>query len=100
MLENPARLIYGLIIVAALLDAESAVKETYPETVAGVLVAVALYWLAHAYADFAAHRLTRREGLKPKDFGPAFLREAGIVAGAAIPLLVLLLSWATGASLD
>ena len=101
MLQNPAAgLIYGTIVVAALLDAESAARETYPATVGGVVIAVLLYWLAHAYADFTGHRLKRREAIEFREFGGSLITELTIVLGAAIPLAVLFLSWAAGASLD
>lgn len=100
MLEKAAGLIYGTIVVAALLDAESAVSETYVETVAGVLIAVSVYWLAHSYATFAGHRLSRREALRPRELADALIVQRTILAGAIVPLVVLLLSWAAGASLD
>src|SRR5436305_10604753 len=100
MLEKAAGLIYGTIVVAALLDAESAVKETYAETVAGVVIAVLVYWLAHAYATFAGQRLSRRETFHLSDLTQALVEQATILAGAMVPLGVLLIGWAAGASLD
>ena len=59
--DNPAGVIYGLITVGALLAAEGALGETYPETVASLVLAICLYWLAHAYADMLGHRLATHQ---------------------------------------
>ena len=54
MPSNVGGLVYGTITVAALLAAERAQRETYPETVGAVLIAIALLWVAHAYAEYTA----------------------------------------------
>lgn len=101
MQQTPAAgLIYGTIVVAALLDAESAAHETYPQTVVAVVIAVVIYWLAHAYADFAGSRLSQRQSIHLGQFSSSLIGELAILAGAAVPLSVLFLSWAAGASLD
>ena len=96
---NPVGLIYGTITVGALLAAESAQSETYLETVGAVVIALAIYWLARSYAEFTAQRLTRAEPLTLAALGRTMLHELSILIGAAIPLLTLLVWWATGASL-
>jgi hypothetical protein len=96
---NPVGLIYGTITVGALLAAESAQSETYPETVGAVLIALAIYWLARSYAEFTAARLQRSEPLTLVGLGRTMLHELSILIGAAIPLLTLLVWWATGAPL-
>jgi hypothetical protein len=40
--------VYGVILVGALLAAESGVHETYLDTVLSAVIATAIYWLAHA----------------------------------------------------
>jgi hypothetical protein len=100
MLSNAGGLVYGTITVGALLAAESAKRETYPETVGAVLVALALYWIAHAYSDFTAERLKAREALSLKAFGRALRGELTVLFGAVIPLLALLVWWAAGARLS
>src|SRR6185437_12136036 len=57
MPDNSAGLVYGTILVATLLSAESAVQGTYAKTVLGVIVALVTYWLALAYARFTGKRL-------------------------------------------
>ena len=75
-------LVYGTITVAVVLDAEYARNETYLETVGAVLIAMALYWLAHSYAEFTARRLQRGHPLT-----------IGALAET------LLISWGAGATL-
>lgn len=97
---NPGGLVYGTIAVGALLAAESTQRETYPETVGAVLMALALYWLARSYAEFTARRLHRGEPLRFAALGRTMVHELSILSGAAIPLLTLLLWWVTGAQLS
>ena len=54
--ENPAGVIYGVLAIGALLAAESGRHESYADTLGSVLIALCLYWLAHAYADVLGHR--------------------------------------------
>jgi hypothetical protein len=96
---NLAGLVYGTITVAALLAAESAQRETYPETVGAVLIALALYWLAHAYAAYTAERVKGSEKLTFAALGRTMVHDLWILLGAAIPLLTLLVWWAAGSRL-
>jgi hypothetical protein len=90
--------IYGVIVIGALLAAESGSHESYLDTVGSAAIALWLYWLAHAYADVLGHRLQRNERLHPGALGRALLDESAILTGASLPLLALLLAWATGAA--
>lgn len=90
---------YGMIIVGALLSAESAKRETYAATVGSVALALLVYGLAHAYSEFTEHRLERKQPLTPRGLAEAMVHGLMIDAGAAIPLLVLLTCWAAGARL-
>ncbi|MGH2853551.1 MAG: hypothetical protein ACRDLF_05085 [Solirubrobacteraceae bacterium] len=95
---NPAGTVYGTITVGALLAAESALHDTYPETVGSVVVALVIYWLAHSYAELLGHRLAAHERLTARELGRALGRDWAIVRGAGAPLLALLAAWAVGAS--
>jgi hypothetical protein len=97
--DNPAGAVYGTIAVAALLAAESARRETYLATVAAVVITLALYWLAHSYAEFTGERLRTGERLTWPGLSRMMARELTILIGAAVPLVVLLISWVGGASL-
>jgi hypothetical protein len=94
---NPAGTIYGLIAVGALLAAESGLHDTYPETIGSATIALAMYWIAHAYADVLGQRLETRERLTAATLGRNLLHDWAIMRGASPPLLALLLAWALGA---
>jgi hypothetical protein len=96
--RNPAGAVYGLITVGALLAAESGLKDTYPETVGSAAIAVTLYWFAHSYADVLGLRLTEQRRLGWRELWHTFVQDWAIARGASIPLLVLLVAWAVGAS--
>lgn len=96
MPANPGGLIYGTIVVATLLAAESARSETYPRTIGGVLLALVLYWLAHSYAAFTGERLERGEPFAYAALARTASHELAVIYGAAVPLVVLLVFWAVG----
>ncbi len=97
--ENPASVIYGVLAVGALLAAESGRHESYADTLGSVLIALCLYWLAHAYADVLGGRLKTHERLSAETLWRALIDEAAILAGATLPLLALALTWALGVAL-
>jgi len=94
--ENPAGLVYGVIVIGALLAAESDRHETYAEAVGSAAIAAAIYWLAHSYAKVIGQRLSEGERLTTGGLWRALVQDWAIVRGAAIPILALLVSWATG----
>lgn len=100
MLPNTGGVLYGTIMVGALLAAESTNRETYGRTVGAVMIALLLYWLVHAYSSFAEHRVERGERLTLRGLVSTLGAELMIVAGAAIPLLAVLICWAVGARLS
>lgn len=95
--ENPAGAVYGVIVIGALLAAESGRHEGYPDTIASAAIAAGLYWLAHAYAGVLGRRLTHGGHLTATALARALVRDWALVRGAAIPLLALLVAWAAGA---
>jgi hypothetical protein len=96
--RNPAGAVYGLITIGALLAAESGLRETYPETVGSAAIAVMLYWFAHSYADVLGLRLSVHRRLAWRELWHTFVQDWAIARGAGVPLLALLVAWATGAS--
>jgi hypothetical protein len=96
--ENPSGAIYGLIVIAALLAAESGRHETYLETFASGVIAACLYWLAHAYATVLGKRLMSRQHLTALALARALAHDWAIMRGASVPLLALLIAWIAGAS--
>jgi hypothetical protein len=95
--RNPAGAVYGIITIGALLAAESGLRETYPDTVGSVSIAVVLYWFAHSYADVLGLRLTEQRLLSWGELWHTFVQDWSIVRGASAPLLALLVSWIAGA---
>jgi hypothetical protein len=90
--------IYGVITVGALLAVESGQHESYLDTIGSALIALWLYWLAHAYADVLGRRLERHERLSASALGRSLLSESPILTGASLPMLALLLAWVLGAA--
>ena len=97
---NPAGLVYGTIVVGALLAAESARRETYLRTVGAVLITLLLYWLAHSYAQFTAQRLREHGRFTFDSLARTSVHELSVLAGAAVPLVEVLIFWAVGARLN
>jgi hypothetical protein len=94
---NPAGAIYGTITAGALLAAESSRRESTPEAVGAVAVALVLYWLAHAYAQALGERLERNQPFRFRALAHELRHSAAIVRGSALPLAAMLLAWAAGA---
>lgn len=99
-LRNSGGLVYGTILVATLLSAESPRQETYPRTEGAVAVALILYWVTIAYAHYAGERLEREELFSWSGFRQSALREVTLLYGAAVPFVLILVFWAAGAALS
>lgn len=91
--QNPARVVYGLLTVGALMAAESGHHETYLELIVSALITTFLYWLLHAYSAVLGHRLATGEHLTLSTLSHGLVDEWAIVRGAAIPLLALIIAW-------
>jgi hypothetical protein len=96
---NPGGLVYGTILVATLLAAESPKRETYVKTVGAVAISVVVYWLSMSYAEFTGERMREDEAFTPAAFARVAVHELPVVFGALGPLLALLICWAAGAVL-
>jgi hypothetical protein len=94
--ENPSGVVYGVIVIGALLAAESALHESYGEAIGSAALAVAVLWVAHAYAGVLGRRLAGEERLTPATLLRALGHDGAVLRGAAIPLLVLLVCWLLG----
>ncbi|MBA3808944.1 MAG: hypothetical protein H0X28_11235 [Solirubrobacterales bacterium] len=86
-----------MIVIGALLAAESGRHESYLDTLGSAALAAALYWLAHAYAGVLGRRLTYNERLNARALGRALAHDWSLIRGAAIPLVALALAWISGA---
>lgn len=96
--KNPARFVYGVLTVGALMAAESGRHESYLDLIGSALITTGVYWLLHAYSSVLGHRLSTGERLRPAGLSRALGEEWAIVRGAAIPLFALIISWSLGAS--
>jgi hypothetical protein len=99
MPANAGGLVYGTILVATLLSAESARQETYAKTVGAVAVTLIAYWVTISYAEFAGERLEEGAPFEYAGLARAALHELSLLYAAAVPLLVILIFWAAGAAL-
>lgn len=99
MPTNPGGLVYGTILVAALLSAESAKSETYLKTVLSVVIVLIIYWLALAYSDFTGERVEHGEKFHYADFAAQATRQLSVLYGASVPLLAIVVCWVAGATL-
>src|SRR5436305_2962579 len=100
MIPNTGGILYGTIMVGALLGAESARQQNYADTVGAVAIAMVLYWLVHAYTGYTERRVERGQPLTFGGLARTLAQELMILAGGVLPLLALLISWAAGASLS
>lgn len=96
--ENPAGVVYGTILIGALIAAESGVHDGYPDLIGSTALALGIYWLAHSYSTALGRRLSHEEHLTVGALARALGHDWSIVRGASIPLLTLLVAWAVGAS--
>jgi hypothetical protein len=97
--ENSGGYVYGTILVATLLAAESPGRETYGETAGAVAVALVIYWLAIAYAEYVGHRAGDGEHFEVGGLAAAARHELPVMVGAVGPLVALLACRVAGASL-
>ena len=97
---NPGGLVYGTILVAALLATESAARENYLDTVLAVCAALVAYWMTIMYADLAGERLEHGEPITLRLIGRLAGHELPLLAGAGIELAILLGFWAAGSALQ
>lgn len=100
LLSNPGALVYGTILVATLLAAESPRRETYANTLAAVVIALLVYWFSIAYSEVTGERIRDEEPFSLSAFRRAAAHERPVVYGALGPLLVLVVCWAAGADLS
>lgn len=97
---NPGGLVYGVLAVATVIAAESTRKETFAKLLLASSITMALYWAAHAYSHHWASRLHRAPEWTLGEIINSLRYEASILAGAVLPLAVLLGAWVVGATTE
>lgn len=90
--------VYGLLLIGAVLAGESGKHDTFAETVGATIVASVLAWLAHAYSTLLSRRLIRGAGITRDGVREALARDVILLRGGAVPLVALVVSWALGLS--
>jgi hypothetical protein len=100
MPDDPGGLVYGTMLVATLLAAESPGRETYSDTAGAVAIAVVVYWLARSYSAFAGQRARDGEAFTVSGARAALTHELSVIVGALIPLTAVLVCWASGATVS
>jgi hypothetical protein len=98
--SNLGSAIFGLITMGALIAAESALAETYAETVGAVALSALMYWLVHSYAELAESRVNEGQRLTFGGLTGAMRHEVTVLLGAGVPLIALVLCWVVGATLS
>jgi hypothetical protein len=97
---NAGRAVYGVVMIGVLLAAENARHEGYPATIEAAVIVLVLYWLTSFYTHALGERLQRRESLNATLLWHSCIHELPVMEGALIPVLVLLVTWATGFTVD
>jgi hypothetical protein len=96
--ENPARHVDGIIIAGALLAVESLRHESIAQAAGAVAIVIILLWLSHTYAETLGERLQSGRPLSANQLWHTAAHEMALLRGAFVPLVVLLLADAAGAS--
>jgi len=95
-LEGTNDMVYGLLLIGAILAAEGGRHETYEMTLTATVVAALLAWLAHAYSTLFGRRIEEAEHMTLDSLLAAMRRDAVLLRGGAVPIVVLFICWALG----
>jgi hypothetical protein len=96
--RDAAGTIYGTIVTGSTIAAGSEGTHHALELAATVVVTVALYWMAHAYAEVLGHSQARV--LSWTETRREFFAEWRMVAACILPLAVLMVATMLGASFE
>ena len=95
--ESTASGIYGTLVSAAVMASSHA--ETAGAVIAGVAVTLLVYWAAERYARLVAERIHQERGLTWREFAHKLGEGWELVTASTLPLAVLAVFVARGASL-
>lgn len=90
--------VYGTITSGAVLAAEVGRHETFADDLLAVVVALLLYWLAHAYAEALGDRLEHGHAMSTRQVLGHVLVSSSFLQGAGVPVVVLVVAHAAGAT--
>jgi hypothetical protein len=85
---EPANVIYGTLIAAAVLATKVDDAESGADVLASCLIVLAIYWLAHVYAHVIADRLETDVRPGWRDIVQAAFRDWGMLRGALVPIVM------------
>lgn len=97
---NPGGVVYGVLAVATVIAAESTRRETFPKLLAGSMVTLGLYWVAHAYSHHWGSRLGQAGEWTLAEIALSLAHEASILVGAIVPTAALVAAWLAGAGIQ
>ena len=89
-------MVYGLLLIGAILAAEGDRHETYEMTLTATVVAALLAWLAHAYSTLFGRRIEEAEHMTLGALLAAMRRDAVLLRGGAVPVVALVVCWVLG----
>jgi hypothetical protein len=96
---NPSGLVYGTILSATLISAETAKATRYSGALGGIVLAEIVYWLALSYSEFAGDRATTGEAFAWQGFWRSAKHELAVVLSGIPPFVVIVVCWIIGATL-
>ena len=85
-------------MIGVLFAVEDAPRVGYLKTLEAAVLVLVLYWLTSFYAHELAIRVQRREQVNLRLMWRSCLHELSIIEGGLIPVLALLVAWASGAT--
>lgn len=93
---NAGQAVYGTVMIGVLLAAEDARHEGYPATIEAAAVVLGLYLLTNLYTHTLGIRLRSGEPLNATLLWRSCIHELPTLEGAVIPVVALLVTWASG----
>ena len=82
-------MVYGLLLIGAILAAEGGRHETYEMTLTATVVAALLAWLAHAYSTLFGRRIEESEHMTGACTAAAMRRDSVLLRGGGVPVVAL-----------
>lgn len=97
---DPSRVVYGAVVSAGVLAVISTHTDSLVQVIAGVAAVLAIYCLAHVYADLIGGQLAAPEEKLGRRAAVAMRRESAVVLGGLPGLVTVLAAGLLGASVS
>lgn len=98
--RNPAGLLYGALVAAAVIAVSSGVMESARSLTLAVVEVLVIYWAAHVYSRILAERLADPSATFRERAREAVRHEFSVLAGGLPALVVFVIASVAGASLS